>query len=518
MIKKEMRKSVSTLLAAALLAVQLVVPVSAAETTADVEETAVVETSAVSEDEASEVIEETTEAETSSTENEDEVTTQSTDSKISGYSISLNKGYFYTYDKGYYIRPAVDIVLSGNTVVAHLDSKTGTATSASYNATNKLKNSDSRGNWVVYYQANYCASDSDDYHYGTYGTAAVVAYNKSTKDIISETFKIIKSKKLKLSKTQVYGVEKRESSSAAIQSQNEARLFYYDKETLHYYPLMEGVDYTASVTQTSSKKGQVTFSPASGSVWDGSKKKKFAITSKKKKCFSDPTLFTVSLNYTKNNVKYSMKDYEEIEYTGSKIKSEIEVILLDEKGNKLTQGSDYKVKFAKNKDVGIATIKITPAGSLKSSYTGSIIRYFRIMPYMMTPRYENYISSSTTKQANDPYARQFYLGYGNSKGYYGSYGFSNGTANSYTYTYTGKIITPTKTKLDFDGDVKSVSTTTKYTTLYVLNGKKKRSKTYDSANPTNTPTCFIFGKGRYGGYAGSYRFTIKSSGSDSDDE
>ncbi len=524
MIKKEMKKSVATLLTAALLALQLVSPAAA-------EETAQVETSVVSEDSAEQTAE-VSEADAAAAADEsevnvdsladeeavevlseDEVVTQSLDSKLDGgYSISFNKGYFYQYDKGSYIRPEVTIVLSGNKAVAHFDARTN----SSY--TNYGSDTVSNNDWYIYYKANYCAADSSDYGYGTYGTGAVVAYNKNLKVVISDTFKILKSKQLKLNKTKVYGVEKRDASSKSTLSQDSAALFYYDSETLHYYPLLEGVDYKKTITQATAKRGLVTFTPASGSVWDGTKKRRYAITSKKKKVFSDPEYFKVSINYTKNNVKYQMGDFEEVEYTGSKIKNEIEVILTDAKGNKLSSGSDYKVKFAKNKEVGIATIKITPAGSYKSQYAGSILKYFRIMPYQMTPRYENYINSSSTAQTTNPYLAQFGLKFSSAQGYHSSYAFSNGTGNSYTYSYTGKIVVPTKTRLDYDGNLFSVSKTTSKVVQYVINGKTKRTKTYDNNYPTKTPTCYVFGKGNYGGYAGSYRYTIKTSGSDSDDD
>ena len=508
MIKKEMKKSVSTLLAAALLALQLVTPVAAAET-ADI---AAVEAEAVSEDSAAENLESPAAESEVQQITEDDLETQSVDAKMDGgYSISLNKGYFYQYDKGSYIRPEVTVVVSGNKQVAHFDARTNS------NYTNYTKDTISNNGWFIYYKANYCASDSSDYGYGTYGTGAVVAYNKDKKVVISETFKILKSKQLKLGKTKVYGVEKREASSKAALSQDSAALFYYDTETLHYYPLKEGVDYRKTVTQ-SGKKGLVTFTPASGSVWDGTKKKKYAMTSKKKKAFSDPSFFKVSVNHTRNNVKYLMHDYEEVDYTGSKINNELEVIVTDAKGNKLSSGSDYKVKFSNNKKVGIASIKITPAGTYKTEYTGAIVKYFRIMPYQMTPRYENYINGSSTKQAVNPYLQQFGLGFSSTTGYHSSAVFSNGTSNSYTYSHTGKIIIPTKTKLDYDGNLFSAGKTTSKVVQYVLNGKVKRNKDYDNNYPTKTPTCYVFGKGTYGGYAGSYRFTIKSSGSDSDDD
>ncbi len=511
MIKKEMRRSVSTLLAAALLALQLVTPAVAAETTeaVAVEAEAELEGAAAETTEAAEA--ENVEAEVQQI-TEDDAQTQSIDAKMDGgYSISLNKGYFYQYDKGSYIRPEASIVLSGNTIVTTFKANTNS------NYTDYKKSVSQGGGWYIYYKGNYCASDSSDYNYGTFGTGAVVAYNLDKQIVISETFKILKSKQLKLGKTKVYGVDKRDASTKSALSQDSAALFYYDKETLHYYPLREGIDYKKSVAQTG-KRGLVTFTPASGSVWDGTKKKRYAMTSKKKKAFSDPSYFTVSLNYTKNNVKYQMHDYEEIDYTGSKINNEIEVIVTDAKGNKLTSGSDYKVKFTNNKAVGIATIKITPAGSYKAEYKGTILKYFRIMPYQMTPRYENYMNASTTKQKTNPYLQQFSLGFSSTKGYHSSYAFSNGTNNSYTYTYTGKIVVPTKTKLDYDGSLFSVSKTNSKIVQYVLNGRNKRRKDYDNNYPTKTPTCYVFGKGTYGGYAGSYRYTIKASGSDSDDD
>ena len=107
--------------------------------------------------------------------------------------------------------------------------------------------------------------------------------------MVTQTFKILGSSNLKLSKTKVYGVEKRESGSL---SQDDASLYYYDSDTSHYYPLKEGVDYSKSVTSVSSKKGRVTFTALG--AWSGSKKANFTLNTSAKKQFSDPSNVTVS--------------------------------------------------------------------------------------------------------------------------------------------------------------------------------------------------------------------------------
>ncbi|MCR4745421.1 MAG: hypothetical protein K5894_09365 [Lachnospiraceae bacterium] len=398
----------------------------------------------------------------SSSSDSDEVDTQSTNSRVRGYSLSLNT-YFYTYT-GSYIRPAVTLTYAGEEV-ASISAGTSSGTV-------------SDNGWYFYYENNKKK-----------GTAAVIAYKGS--EVVTQTFKIMASSKLKLSKTKVFGVEQRESDDST--SQNDAALYYYDADTAHYYPLTEGVDYTKSITTVSSKKGRVTFT-GTGS-WSGTKKSNFKINTSSKKLFADPTNITVSMTYVYNSNTYSLDNLEDVEYTGSSIKPDVTLTTAD--GTVLTSGTDYKVKYKNNKKPGIATITITLKGSsMKSTYTGKIVKYFRINPINLTPKYEYYVETSgTLLRHTNSGGNAYILDYDGDTDYY--------------YTYTGSQVIP-KLRVVYDGTTWSRSNTEKRCVTYSINATSKRTKT-----KINPPTAYVFGKGLYGGYAGSVTFTIKTSGDDS---
>ena len=440
MITGRLRKTLAALLSAAMISSMIITPAAAAELSLETTETAAEETSA---------------EETSA-----EASTQSDNSRVRGYSLSLNS-YFYAYT-GSYIRPAVTLTYAGEEIAGISE---GTASGTVSN-----------NGWYFYYENNKKK-----------GTAAVIAY-KGT-NVVTQTFKIISSSKLKLSKTKVFGVEKRESGSL---SQDDAALYYYDSDTEHYYPLKEGVDYSKSITSISSKKGRVTFTGLG--AWSGSKKASFTINTSTKKQFSDPSNITVSMTYVYNSKTYSLENLEDAEYTGSKIKPSVTLTTSD--GTTLTEGTDYKVTYKNNKTPGIATVTIKLKGSsMKSTYTGTIVKYFVINPVQLTPKYEYYVETSGTL-----------LRHTNSGG--NSYILDYDGDTDYYYTYTGSQVIP-QLRVNYNDTTWSRSNTQKRTVTYSINATSKRTR-----SKLNPPTAYVFGKGTYGGYAGSVTFTIKTSGDD----
>lgn len=471
-LRQELRKSIAAVLSATMIASMLITPAAAAE----VSENAATEevSTSVSSDDAEESSssnssEETTDESVSSDEvisvastDSDTVDTQSTNSRVRGYTLSMNS-YFYTYT-GSYISPAVTLSYAGEKV-ASISSGASSGTTVSNNG------------WYFYFENNKKK-----------GTAAVIAY-KGT-DVVTQTFKIMSSSSLKLSKTKVFGVEQRETGSL---SQDDARLYYYDDDTEHYYPLTEGVDYTKSVTSLSSKKGRVTFTAAG--VWSGSKKASFKMNTSSKKLFADPSNITVSMTYVYNSNTYSLDNLEDVEYTGSAIKPEVTLTSSD--GTTLTSGTDYKVSYKNNKKPGIATVTISLKGSAKSTYTGKIVKYFVINPIQLTPKYEYYVvTSGTLLRHTNSGGNSYILDYDGDTDYY--------------YTYTGSQVIP-QLRVNYDGSTWTRANTAKRCVTYSINATSKRSKTKSSP-----PTAYVFGKGTYGGYAGSVTFTIRTSGDDSD--
>ncbi|MCR5526084.1 MAG: hypothetical protein K6F39_01710 [Lachnospiraceae bacterium] len=443
MISKRLRKSLTALLTAALVAATLV-PVSAAETASSdsVSTDSAIETSTeeadtetVSDADAGE-----SEVEVESTEDE-EVDTQSTNAQVSGVTVSLDEPVYMK--TGSAIKPTPHVTVSGTTVSA--------------------------GTYTVSYHNNTKV-----------GTAAVVVKGANKGDVkwtgtYSASFKIVK-KKISLSSKEikVLGVEDRQYTQSGNYKQDNVKVYYINPESGDYTELREGVDYTKTITGTSAankKKMKVVITPASSStIFKGKKTIKFR-TYDKKKVLTDPDNITVSVSY--NNK--SLANYEAVDpvfknstsLALTKIKPS--VTLTDSDGNKLTEGTDYKVTYKANKNPGIASIVVKLKKSGKQTYYGKLIRYFTIEPIEITSSMVTYCQTKSS-----------------------------------SYTYTGDEIIPSmKVKVKINGKVRTLTQDTDYYVACINNVKKR------SASATNPPTAYVFGMGKYQGYIGSDTFRIK---------
>lgn len=438
MFSMSFRKSLPALLSAAMLFAQLSVPVMAAETKGN---------------------EAVKESATEST-----INVQSTNLEKKGITISLNSPL--QIKTGSEIKPDYEVYVSGNKVFSSKDGKITGVQSANF----------SYGDFKVEYANNKKA-----------GVAAMIvspSSNKAKKIAVqtpATALFTISSKKIKASKFQVLGVKGLDYSQSGndyyLKQQKDIAVYYTIPETLEKIKLTEGVDYELTSIKGTARDGKnksVRLVITGKGNFKGTKKVSFKVWGKKQ-AFSSEDNIKVSVSYD----KLTLREFDKVDYTGSKIKPEVTVKTA--KGEKLSEGSDYKVSYKKNKTPGLATIVITPKKGLKSTYGGTIKFYFQIAGKPMTYKPTTGVNSSnagTNTDIKDQYD---------------------------DYTWTGSTITP-KLKVYEGGDKLDA----KDYVVVLRNAVDKKKKTASDLN--DRPTAYVFGKGKYSGYKGMIYYSIVVSG------
>ena len=161
-----------------------------------------------------------------------------------------------------------------------------------------------------------------------------------------------------------------------------------------------------------------------------------------------------------SQVSFSFGDYQTVSmtlsassfvYTGSEIKPTVTV--KGSKGSTLTQGTDYKVTYENNINVGTATVTVTPVRS--RGYIGTRTQTFKITPASVT---------------------------------------NLGVKNFYNYTYDGTPKTQNSLQLSYKGKV-------------LTKGKDYTLTFKDNVN-AGTAWMYINGKGNFKGSSNKTKFTI----------
>ena len=429
MFIEKIRKSMPALLTVAMISAQMSIPVAAGERSVD-----------------------------AGVSSETLFETQSTNIQKKGITVSLNSPL--QAKTGSEVKPDYEVYVSGNKVFS---SKGGTVTTVS--------DADfSYNDFKIEYANNKKA-----------GIAAMIVSPSSNraKGIEIQTpatgLFTISSKKIKVSKLEVTGVQDLDYSQSGnsyyLSQQKGLAVYYTIPETQQKVKLTEGVDYEltsvkGAARETKNKKLRVVLTGKG--CFKGTKKVTFTVCGKKK-AFSSEKNITVSVNYNGGE----LNEFDTVDYTGSKIKPV--VTLRTAKGEKLSEGSDYKITYKKNKNPGIAVITITPKKSLKREFAGKIKFYFQIAGKPMT-----YNNDNITDAYDD-------------------------------YTYTGKTITP-KLKVYENG----TKLTDKDYVVVLRNAVDKKKK--NASNVSERPTAYVFGKGKYAGYKGMIYYSIVTSGENTEED
>ncbi|WP_290995177.1 S-layer homology domain-containing protein [Gordonibacter sp.] len=114
--------------------------------------------------------------------------------------------------------------------------------------------------------------------------------------------------------------------------------------------------------------------------------------------------------------KYIATD-KDIEYTGSNILDELDIVLRDSKGNELTEGTDYKVEVTKNGKVvteaierGTYTIKVT-SDTYNIQENGSSVTVTIVPKVISDVRVADLLSYDTYDKASDTWTTHWFLPY-----------------------------------------------------------------------------------------------------------
>ncbi|XME01432.1 lectin like domain-containing protein [Lachnospiraceae bacterium C1.1] len=271
-------------------------------------------------------------------------------------------------------------------------------------------------------------------------------------------FQIVSSKGAKMSRAKVYGVQNQALNSDKNYDQSDI-LLRYKLSNGSYVPLVEGVDYVVSTEFTGQNQDK--------------KKLKMTITGKgafrKTKTVSFRVYDNIvpmsdsSIDVTMTYEKKELENFEEVDYTGTKIKPKV-TVKDTATGTELVEGTDYKVKYSKCKNPGLAKVTIKAYGSAKASYKGKVVKYFIIKPI-------NIAGGKLTDKC------------------------SSG------YRYTGSAITPS-----VNVAIKKKNAGNSTLSIYTTNDVSVRSKSYSTVK--SRPTAYVFGSKRYTGYAGKLYYTI----------
>ena len=286
----------------------------------------------------------------------------------------------------------------------------------------------------------------------------MVSSNSFFSNYQGASFQIVSSKGAKISRAKVYGVQNQALNSDKNYDQSDI-LLRYKLSNGSYVPLVEGVDYVVSTEFTGQNQDK--------------KKLKMTITGKGAFRKTKKVSFRVydnivpmsdsSIDVTMTYEKKELENFEEVDYTGTKIKPKV-TVKDTATGTELVEGTDYKVKYSKCKNPGLAKVTIKAYGSAKASYKGKVVKYFIIKPI-------NIAGGKLTDKC------------------------SSG------YRYTGSAITPS-----VNVAIKKKNAGNSTLSIYTTNDVSVRSKSYSTVK--SRPTAYVFGSKRYTGYAGKLYYTI----------
>ncbi len=267
------------------------------------------------------------------------------------------------------------------------------------------------------------------------------------------TFQIVSSKGAKISKAKVYGVQDRALDEGKDYDQSDILLRYKMSDGT-WVPLIEGVDYavTSGYTGKNQDKKNVKMTIEGKGAFRKTKKVSFKVYDK------ITPIADSSIEVTMTYENKELENFEELDYTGTKIKPTI-VVKDKSTGTTLTENSDYKVSYRANKNPGLARVIIKVKGAAKQSYKGKVEKFFIIKPI-------NIAGGKLTDKC------------------------SSG------YRYTGSSITPS-----VNVAVKKKNAGNSSLSIYTKNNTSVQSKSYSKV--ASRPTAYIFGAKKYTGYVGT---------------
>ncbi len=293
-----------------------------------------------------------------------------------------------------------------------------------------------------------------------YGIARIlVSSNVLFNNYQGTTFGIVSANGESITKAKVYGVENKELRDDAKYDQTDIYLTYNIGSNT-YVPLIEGIDYTvqSQFTGKNINKKKLALVVSGNGAFRKTKKVKFSVRNDRTPLADD------SIQVTMTYENKELNNFDTVDYTGNKIKPSVEV--KDTRtGETLQENVDYKVRYIKCKKPGVATVKITAIKEAKKTYFGDVKKFFKIKPVSIT--------GATVKDR-----------------------FSS-------YKYTGSKVSPS---LNVALNKKKVSPSGY--NVYTINNISSKSKT-DSV-VKNRPTAYVFGVGKYEGYAGQVYYTIST--------